>query len=77
MKLYGGIDLHPNNNVVALSDEKDRIVYRRRLFNEAAGLLAALEPYREAIEDLVVEVHLELVQACGCPDGGRLPGAPG
>jgi len=30
MKLYGGIDLHSNNNIVALSDEEDRIVYRSR-----------------------------------------------
>jgi len=31
MTLYGGIDLHSNNNVVALTDENDRIVYRKRL----------------------------------------------
>jgi transposase len=33
MKLYGGIDLHSNNNVVALLDEADRVVYRKRLPN--------------------------------------------
>jgi hypothetical protein len=31
MKLYGGIDLHSNNNVVALTDDTDRLVYRKRL----------------------------------------------
>ena len=55
MKLYGGIDLHSNNSVVALSDEEDHVVYRKRLPNEAAGVLEALEPYREAVEGLVVE----------------------
>ena len=55
MKLYGGIDLHSNNNVVALLDEEDRVVYRKRLANEAGAVLAALAPYREAIAGLVVE----------------------
>jgi transposase len=55
MKLYGGIDLHSNNNVVALLDEADHVVYRKRLANEVDGVLAALAPYGEAIEGLVVE----------------------
>ena len=55
MKLYGGIDLHSNNSVVALLDDEDRAVYRKRLPNEAGAVLDALAPYREAIEGLVVE----------------------
>ena len=55
MKLYGGIDLHSNNSVVALIDEAERLVYRKRLPNDAAVVLAVLEPYREALEGLVVE----------------------
>ena len=55
MTLYGGIDLHSNNNVVALTDESDRIVYRKRLANDARRVLEVLEPYREAITGLVVE----------------------
>jgi hypothetical protein len=55
MKLDGGIDLHSNNSVVALLDEEDRVVYRKRLPNEAAGVLEALAPYREAVVGLVVE----------------------
>ena len=34
MKLYGGIDLHSNNSVVALLDEEERLVYRKRLAND-------------------------------------------
>jgi hypothetical protein len=30
MKLDGGIDLHSSNSVLALSDEEDRLVSRRR-----------------------------------------------
>jgi transposase len=55
MKLYGGIDLHSNNSVVALLEEGDHVVYRQRLPNEAQVILAALAPYREEIEGLVVE----------------------
>jgi hypothetical protein len=55
MAPYGGIDLHSNNNVVALTDETDRIVYRRRLANDVETVLAALAPYRDGITGLVVE----------------------
>jgi len=55
MKLYGGIDLHSNNSVVALLDEQDQVVYRKRLPNDAAAILEALAPYHTAIEGLVVE----------------------
>jgi hypothetical protein len=34
MKLYGGIDLHSNNSVIALLDDNDRAVYRKRLPND-------------------------------------------
>jgi transposase len=30
---FSGIDLHSNNSVVVVSDEEDRIVYRKRLPN--------------------------------------------
>jgi transposase len=55
MKLYGGIDLHSNNSVVALLDENDQVVYRQRLANDATVILAALAPFGEQIAGLVVE----------------------
>jgi transposase len=55
MKLYGRIDLHSNNSVIALLDEEDKVVYRRRLANDLELVLAELAPFREAIEGLVVE----------------------
>ncbi len=55
MKLYGGIDLHSNNSVIALLDEEDKTVYRRRLPNDLDTVLTELAPYQEALEGLVVE----------------------
>lgn len=55
MKLYGGIDRHSNNSVIVLSDEVDRIVYRRRLPNDLSIILSELAPHREALVGLVVE----------------------
>jgi transposase len=55
MPLYGGIDLHSNNSVIALTDETDRIVYRKRLANDEERILEELDPSQEAIHGLVVE----------------------
>ena len=55
MKKYSGIDLHSNNSVVLISDEADRVVYRRRLPNELSEILEALEPHREELAGVVVE----------------------
>jgi transposase len=55
MKLYGGIDLHSNNSVMALLDEEDKVVYRRRLPNDIELVLAELKPFGDTIEGLVVE----------------------
>jgi transposase len=55
MRLYAASDLHSNNNVVVILDEQDRIVFKRRLPNQLAAVLAALEPYREHIEAIAVE----------------------
>ncbi len=55
MKLYGSIDLHANNNVVALLGERDQVVYQRRLRNDLSYILSELAPYKEAIQGLAVE----------------------
>ena len=43
MNKFCGIDLHSNNSVVVVSDEADRVVYQRRLPNDAAQIRAALK----------------------------------
>ena len=55
MKLYGGIDLHSNNNVVNILDEHDKVLYNKRLPNDLPTILTALTPYQSQIEGLAVE----------------------
>ena len=55
MPLYGGIDLHANNSVVALMNEQDEVIYQKRLPNDLPTILEQLAPYHADIEGLVVE----------------------
>ena len=55
MRLYCGIDLHSNNNYVAILDEQDQVAYRHRLPNDLARILPELEPFRCQLEGIVVE----------------------
>jgi len=55
MQKFSGIDLHSNNSMVVVSDEEDRVVYQRRLANDLAGILRALEPHRDELIGVVVE----------------------
>ena len=55
MKLYGAIDLHSNNNVTVLIDEKDKVVYQKRLTNELPLIVEQLSPYASSLEGIVVE----------------------
>ena len=52
MELYGGIDLHGNNSVIALLDEQDRVKYQRRLSNDLPKILEELAPYQSSIVGL-------------------------
>ena len=49
MKLYGGIDLHSNNNVTYLLDENAKIVFKKRMPNCLDTILYHIEPYSGAI----------------------------
>jgi transposase len=55
MSVYAGIDLHSNNNVVAVLDEHDRVLRQRRLPNELPTVLRELEPFRDELAGVVVE----------------------
>ncbi|MEX3901843.1 IS110 family transposase, partial [Paraburkholderia sp. BR10954] len=52
---YSGIDLHSNNAVVAAIDDRDRVLYCKRLANDLQLIVAALEPYRDELQGVVVE----------------------
>ena len=55
MRLYVGIDLHSNNCVLVILDERDRVVRERRLRNDLSSILVELAPYRESIQAVAVE----------------------
>src|ERR1039458_5271729 len=55
MDLHGGMDLHGDNVYCTLMDREYRPVFERRLPNDLAVVLQALEPYRERIAGLAVE----------------------
>jgi transposase len=55
MVLYGGIDLHGNNNMITLIDEENRVVFEQRIANEMVAVLGHLNPYRKEIAAVAVE----------------------
>ena len=55
MRLYAGIDLHSNNNFIGVIDEQDRRLFQKRLPNRLEEILRALEPFKESLEDIVIE----------------------
>src|SRR5881409_4245745 len=55
MSLYGGIDLHANNSVIVLLNERDEVIYQKRLPNDLPTILEQLAPHHAEIKGLVVE----------------------
>ena len=55
MKLYCGIDLHANNSVVSITDEKDDVHYEKHLPNELDVIVTALSPFQANLQGCVVE----------------------
>jgi transposase len=55
MKLYGGIDLHSDNNVTVLIDEQDKVVYEKRLPNDLPLIAQQLSAYQDMLQGIVVE----------------------
>jgi transposase len=55
MQLYAGIDLHSNNNVLVILNDKGESMYQKRLENNLDVVLQALEPYKLQLSGVVVE----------------------
>ena len=55
MKLYCGIDLHSNNNVIVILDEADKVVYQKQLNNDLTSILAQLSAYKGKITAIAIE----------------------
>ena len=55
MPLYAAIDLHSNNGVLSVIDDEERVRYEKRLPNDLAQVLRALEPFRGELAGVAVE----------------------
>ena len=55
MKFYAGIDLHANNNVLAVLNETGQLVCQRRLSNVVSVVAQELERFRSGLVGVVVE----------------------
>lgn len=55
MRCYVGIDLHASNSVVVVIDDADQVLYQKRLRNDLALIVGALEPYRATVHGIAVE----------------------
>ncbi|MEJ2622679.1 MAG: transposase [Candidatus Thiodiazotropha sp.] len=55
MKLYCGIDLHANNNVISIQDEQDNVYYEKRLPNDLGVIVTALQAFQKELQGCVVE----------------------
>lgn len=55
MKLYCGIDLHSNNSVVVILDEKDNVIYQKKLNNNLAMILQQLSVFADKLQAIAIE----------------------
>lgn len=55
MQLYCGIDLHSNNSVISLIDDKDHLISEQRLDNNLTTITHHLKPFEPDITGIVVE----------------------
>jgi len=55
MTLYCGIDLHSNNHVLCVIDDKDRRLLETKLNNKVQLTIAALAPYRHRLQAAAIE----------------------
>lgn len=54
-KLYAGIDLHANNNVIGILDQDDKRTFSKKLPNMPDVILSELHPYKDNTVGIVVE----------------------
>jgi hypothetical protein len=55
MSLYAAIDPHSSDGVIAVIDDHDHVLRRRRIPDELRAVLGELEPVRKELEGVVVE----------------------
>src|SRR5262249_23954694 len=77
MGLYCGIDLHSNNHVMTVIDERNRRLYEPRLPEDLAITRAAAEPFRAQLVAVAGRIDLQLVLVGQWVDGCGVRGVPG
>lgn len=55
MKLFVGIDLHSNNNYVAIIDQDGKVKFKQKLQNNLTEILKILKPFKRHTEQVAVE----------------------
>ena len=55
MGYFVGIDLHSDSNYTGVIDKEDSRIFGKKLPNDIAVILKALEPFKKEIEGVVVE----------------------
>jgi transposase len=55
MTLYCGIDLHSNNHVICVIDDKDKRIFEQKLDNHAELTIRALSQYKKRLKAIAVE----------------------
>jgi transposase len=55
MQTYAAIDLHSNNGVLAVIDDTDRVLRKKRISNRLEEFVRELEPFRESLHGIAIE----------------------
>ena len=55
MQLYCGIDLHSNNSLISIINDKDQVIKEKRLDNDINTIANFLSPFQAEISGVVVE----------------------
>jgi len=55
MEHFVGIDLHSSNSYIAIIDDENRRVFKKKVKNDLENVVQVLEPHRKQIKGIVVE----------------------
>ena len=55
MEYFAGIDLHSNNSYIAIIDNDNKRVFKKKVRNDLQNIVHVLEPHRKQIKGIVVE----------------------
>ena len=55
MEHFAGIDLHSNNSYIAIIDNDNKRVFKKKVNNDLQNIVHVLEPHRKQIKGIVVE----------------------